>query len=43
MVIFAETVPLIKLASLLCIILGIIGLKTSACPTFDAHSSPKHP
>ncbi|CAE6745499.1 guanidinium exporter (modular protein) [Nitrospira defluvii] len=30
MVIFAETVSLIKVASLLCIILGIIGLKSSA-------------
>ncbi|MBA5876269.1 MAG: quaternary ammonium compound efflux SMR transporter SugE [Nitrospira sp. CR1.2] len=30
MVIFAETVSLIKLASLLCILLGIIGLKNSA-------------
>lgn len=30
MVIFAETVSLIKLASLFCIILGIIGLKSSA-------------
>lgn len=30
MVIFAETVSLIKVASLLCIILGIIGLKSTA-------------